>query len=237
MKAFFEKFAWENEAETIATYYFWPEQSYSYLAGQYADFSLPHDHDNRGEVRTMTLSSSPDESLISFTTRINPSASSFKKALDALQPGTEITVFEAMGDLVLPIDRSIPLVFVAGGLGIASFVGMIKWLIARHEQRNITVLYGFRSPKDIIMLQPYQEYATKFGLKLELYASDGSESFGSLALTPRRLQAHDVVRYTSANSLIYLSGTETMVEHLRKELQSKHGVPGSQIIFDYFSGY
>lgn len=236
MRAQFVSLEWENTIRTIASFYFQPiavggEARYRYEAGQYATLRVPHTSpDSRGLERTMTLSSSPDEPLLKFTMRIfsgadgGASGSSYKRALLGLRAGDEVTVFEAMGDLVLPLDTSVPLVFVAGGVGIASFTGMTQWLLDHQEQRSVSLFYASASSEDVVMQPVFDAYASSGGLRKQLY------------VRPARLTASDILPAVQPTSLVYLSGPERMIEGLRQDLQAA-GVSSQQIVFDYFDGY
>jgi ferredoxin-NADP reductase len=147
MYARYVRMQWENNAHTIATFYFAPESRYRFEAGQYAVLNVPHPNtDNRGTQRTMTISSSPDDELIAFTMKIYANGSSFKRALLSLKPEEEITVQESLGDLVLPLPATIPLVYIAGGVGVASFTGMVRWLTSHEDDLEIQLNYLVARP-------------------------------------------------------------------------------------------
>lgn len=226
-QAAFVRYEWENQAHTIATFYFKPLMEYRYEAGQYAILNLPHaDADNRGTQRTMTMSSSPDDELLAFTMRIYAEGgSSFKRALLGLRPGQEITVFDSLGDLVLPLNPAIPLVWVAGGVGIASFTGMAKRLADHQDIRTIKLHYVVARSEDIVMQKVFDDYY-KVGHLTKSVHTPGV----------KRLTADELLRDVKPDSLFYISGTEKLVEELRYGLM-EGGVPRSQIVFDYFDGY
>src|SRR6185369_15796787 len=102
------------------SFWFRPERPVDYIAGQFTEIYLPHSGaDSRGERRWFTLSSSPTDALVSITTQFIPTeGSTFKKELFGLRPGAALKLADPMGDFVLPKDPSIPLLFIAGGLGI-----------------------------------------------------------------------------------------------------------------------
>ena len=107
------------ETSDIRTFFFKTDKPLDHTAGQFSEWTIEHDNpDSRGRHRWFTISSSPSEELISFTTRFDPKGSSFKKALLKLQPGDVIKVSHAMGDFVLPKLIQTPLIFVAGGIGV-----------------------------------------------------------------------------------------------------------------------
>jgi ferredoxin-NADP reductase len=242
MRAVFVSSEWENNAHTIISFYFKPDSLYRYVAGQYAVITVPHANpDSRGESRTMTLSSSPGDDLLKITLKVfNADGSSYKRALQALRPGDAVTIYDAMGDLVLPLDVSIPLVFVAGGIGIASYVGMVKWLLDTHDNRDVTLLYSVARPEDIVLQTVFDSYGSQHGLTKILFMTNLNSSVAPGKFTgevaPRRLSASDVIRHTTADSLVYISGSETMVDSLRSDLAAS-GFSNQRIIFDYFEGY
>src|ERR1700693_2134326 len=92
-----------DEAANITTFYFKPESPVRYTAGQYIELTIKHEHpDDRGQKHWFTLSSSPTENYLSITTKFAAEkGSTFKKALRALPPGTELHMSEPMGDFVL----------------------------------------------------------------------------------------------------------------------------------------
>ena len=55
-----------------------------------------------------------------------------------------------MGDFVLPKDTSIPIVLVAGGIGLTPYHSMVKWLTDIGEKRQIQILLAFNEAHDFI---------------------------------------------------------------------------------------
>jgi ferredoxin-NADP reductase len=238
MKAAFVRYEWENKARTIASFYFKPHGRYRYEAGQYAVMSIPHPNpDNRGTSRTMTFSSSPHEELLKITMKIygpdGRDGSSYKRALLQLKQDEEVTIYDALGDMVLPLNTDIPLVFVAGGVGIASFTGIMSWLNHSGETRAITLHYAVRESDDIVMQEDFESYP---GLERHIYLPGSTEKKSAPGITPRRLMTDDILQSCKSDTQIYLSGTESMVEQFRAGLRAA-GIANTQIAFDYFDGY
>lgn len=244
MKARFIRMEWENPSRTIASFFFEPIGRYRYEAGQYAVFSIPHaDADDRGIERTMTLSSSPLDPLLRISMRLfGDNSSSFKRALIALQPCEEITVYESMGDLVLPLSPSTPLLWIAGGVGIASFVGMAKFLYQTSDKRAVRLLYVVASPDDIVLQDAFTSLRGIGSLTRTIYTPSVNshkqlQSAGYAAdIAPQRMTTADVLSAITPECLIYISGTEHMVSSLRQQLDQA-GISSQQIVFDYFDGY
>ncbi len=217
----------------VTTFWFKPERQVKYTAGQFIEMFLPHDNpDERGIKHWFTLSSSPTEELICITTKFfGDTASTFKKTLFSLKPSAKIKIVEPMGDFVLPKSADIPLVFVAGGIGITPFRSMIKWLKDSHEKRDIEVILAANQPKDFLFVDLFKDY----GVKLKQIVSEPDESWdGEVG----KLSADKIIELTGqvGHKHVYVSGPEPMVETLEKDLLS-HGVKNTQLILDFFPNY
>lgn len=221
-----------KEEHNPNTYSFWfrPEKPINNVPGQFTEIYLPHTNpDNRGEKRWFTIYSSPTEELIAITTKIISESSSFKKTLQSIKPGTELQFSEPMGDFVLPKDSSIPLVFVAGGIGITPFRSIVRWLTDKKQTLDIQLLYAANSQSDFIENKLFSKIKSKYII------SKPSSSWNGLS---GRLTADKILELTinNAETYFYISGPENMVESLTKDLIKK-GQPEHQVISDYFPGY
>lgn len=202
--------------------FFRPDTPLDYVAGQYCEVRLPRvHHDPRGPGRTFTLASVPGDELISFIYRADEPVSTYKRALLDLQPGTPVQLGDVMGDLVLPRSAAVPLVFVAGGLGMASFTAMLTELERAGEQRRIDLLYALRSP-----------YDDAFQKQVDNFPFASRQRF----ISPHRLNAGLVMQKVTSDSLVYVSGSERVVMGLSDGLHAL-GLGHQQLVFDFFEGY
>ncbi len=220
MKVKFEKS--EQTAEHIYSFYFSAASKVQQVAGQFIELRIPHDgRDSRGDKRWFTLSSSPSEELLAITTKFTTeNGSSFKTALKALQPGSEVDMASPMGDFVLPKDQSIPLTFVAGGIGATPFHSMVRYVIDSNEARDITVVYAANSDAEVAFRDTFQKLGDKFK-----------------TVVGERLTAEAILAATDQdNGYIYLSGPEPMVESLQRGLKDA-GFNKKRILTDFFPGY
>ncbi|HSX33825.1 MAG TPA: FAD-dependent oxidoreductase [Candidatus Saccharimonadales bacterium] len=216
----------------ITSFYFRPTGKIQQVAGQFTEIHLPHAQpDDRGEKRWFTLSNSPTESMLAITTRhAAEHGSTFKEALWALKPGTELSLADPMGDMVLPKDPKRPLLFVAGGMGITPMRSMLKWLLDTHEQRPIRLLHAVQKAEDLIFASLFKEYSMDYTPIVSTPAPDWTGEQGRL--TPERM----LQSAQSDQALIYLSGPEPMVEVFEKGLKDL-GVAPERILTDSFPGY
>lgn len=223
----------DDEAKNIKTLWFKPEKPLHYIAGQFTEVRLPIEQpDNRGDKRWFTLSSSPTDELVSITTRLDPERpSTFKQTLFGLQPGAQLTLAEPMGDFVLPKKKDIPLVFVAGGIGITPMHSMITWLVDTGEQRQISLFYAANTLEDMVFLDVFEKAPITFEPIPSHPPQDWEGRTGRL--TSDAIASLPGVK---DNALVYVSGPEPMVEAFYKELQDK-GVAQHRLVMDYFPGY
>ncbi|HVA10585.1 MAG TPA: FAD-dependent oxidoreductase [Candidatus Dormibacteraeota bacterium] len=222
-----------DEAKNITTFYFKPEATLKYTAGQYIELSLPHAHpDNRGQKRWFTLSSSPSDPLLSITTKFTADGgSTFKKTLRQLQPGNIVSMIGPMGDFVLPKLLQTPLVFVAGGIGITPFHSMLSWLAANNEERPITMLYGVGGEDEIV----FQDTLDKAHQHVTVVVANPSPAWGGERgrITSELIMG---IGQPSEDSLVYVSGPEPMTESLSKDLMHS-GLNKQQLVVDAFPNY
>lgn len=221
----------EDIAGHIKSFWFKPERPLRYIAGQFTQLQLPLSNpDARGDKHWFTLSSSPSEPLVGITTKFTPEAgSSFKQALLDLQPGDPVLLAEPMGDFVLPKDPTIPLLFVAGGIGVTPIRSIIRWLHDTNEQRSVHLLYSVRKTHELAFRDLFEMY--DMTLTPIVTEPDPSWQGQSMPLT-----SDQIMQLAGPHHLVYLSGPEPMVETFVDELRGQ-GFPHHRLITDYFSGY
>lgn len=213
----------EFVAKDTQSFYFEHPAQLRYVAGQFIEMYLPHDSvDSRGDKRWFTLSSSPSEELLCVTTKITSKRSSFKERLHQLKPGDSVSISEAMGDFVLPKDATIPLVFIAGGIGITPYRSMIAWLRDHQLTRDIQLIYSVRS-------HDYVAFSDVLGQPFVTASmiTDGTR----LAAPELEARISDIT-----DKHIYIAGPERMTEQIVADLESL-GVSKYRMVTDYFPGY
>ena len=204
-----------KEADHIYSFYFKPERKIDFTAGQFIEIHIHHDKpDSRGTKRWFTISSAPEmEDLFSITTRMaEEKGSSFKKSLRSLKKGDEIKISEAMGDFVLPRNENIPLIFIAGGIGITPFHSIISHLSATNKKRNIKLYYGARDIDELIFNKELSSYLDENIFPILQNAPTnyhGKTGFLSTEEIFKNIGNRDC--------MIYISGPEPMVEKFKKE--------------------
>lgn len=221
----------------IYDFAFVPERKPSFVAGQYAEWTLPHAHtDARGNRRTFTIASSPTRDEMHIGIKVYEPSSSFKKALLQMQPGDSIMAGQFAGGFVLPKDQSRKLVFIAGGIGITPFMSMLTYMADTRQQRDVVLFYLVSSTDDIgysDLLSRFAELGVHVVTILGAQQIPASWTGRTGFLTPDVLaaEAPDFQERT-----FYISGPNRMVEHYHDMLR-RHHIAARHIVTDYFSGY
>lgn len=114
--------------------------------GQYAELHLPHaGTDGRGTRRMFSVSSAPDSDTMTFALRVPEPASSFKRALLDLPVGSTVQSTGVIGDFLLPRRATVPVVLVAGGIGVTPFLSQLRAV----RDRDAVLVYGVPSGDDV----------------------------------------------------------------------------------------
>jgi len=130
----------------------------NYNAGQFAFFDIGEVYnDPKGPIRHFTISSSPTENFIMFSTRIRDSP--YKKRLSTLEKGAKVKVRGPEGQFVLHQDYTKPAVFLSGGIGITPFRSMIKYATDMQLPVKIIMFDSNRNRNNILFKKEFDEWA------------------------------------------------------------------------------
>jgi len=226
-------------AEDTAEFIFESPQKFRFKAGQYMEWTLPHENpDNRGNRRYLTISSSPTEDDIRIGVRFCDSGSSFKKKLLSMEKGDPIIASHLVGDFVLPADPKQKLIFIAGGIGITPFRSMIKYVLDSGEKRDILLFYSNKKQENISYKKIFDDAEHAFGLQTTYILSDTeniSPSWnGGRGAIDKKMITENISDYRER--IFYIAGPMAMVIAMDKMLK-EIGVRDSQIKKDFFPGF
>lgn len=212
---------------------------FSFTAGQYFEWTLPHAHpDSRGNRRYFTIASSPTDHFLKLVVRIGDKASSFKQALLAMKPHDQIVASQLAGDFVMPTDVTEKLVFIAGGIGVTPFMSMISYLLATKQRRDIVLLYANKVEADIADSALFEQAKKAIGLKT-VYVLTSVDDIAPNWKGQKGRITEEMIKVEVAdyqNRTYYLSGPNAMVDAYKKLLAGL-GIPHHRIITDYFPGF
>jgi ferredoxin-NADP reductase len=207
---------------------FTKENNFSYVPGQYMEWTLPnYKSDDRGNRRYFTLASSPTEDNIRIGVKFNQPGSSFKTAMLAMTD-EPVVAGQLAGDFTLPRNKKEKSVFIAGGIGITPFRSMIKYLVDKNEKRDIVLIYSNKNESEIVYKDVFNEAQSKLGIKVVYYSSDLQGHFNQDNMSAM------VPDYKER--IFYISGPHGLVAGT-ENLLSSMGVDKQKIKTDYFPGF
>lgn len=150
-------------------------------------------------------------------------------ALDKLKPGDKVFVRGPYGH-GWPLDamKGKDVLIVAGGIGLAPLRGVVKAIASdRRRFRNVEVLYGARTPKDLLFTREFDEWRYDMTLHLSVDMLDGAApgvfTVGVVtALFPK-------MTITSQNSVVLMCGPEVMMRFAARDLIQSRGFKPEQV--------
>lgn len=218
----------EETADTMS-FIFKSETDFSWEAGQFLHYTLPHPNsDDRKTERYFTISSAPHERRVMLTTRFAGAdkSSTFKKALFDLRIGEKIEADGLEGDFIFSAPER-EHVFIAGGIGITPFRSILVDLDHKNLPIKVALLYANKDKNGVI----YQN-------ELETLAAKQSNFKIHYFFEPQRIDEAAIRKIVTniKEALYYVSGPEMMVVSFEKSLPLM-GIPDRHIRRDYFPGY
>jgi len=222
----------KKETDRVQTFRFSSDAPVVYRAGQHVNLRLMHEKvDNRGTIRSFSLSSSPTERHLAVTT--NRGDSSFKKRLFSLPVGDTIEARGPGGGFVFREEHKDHHVMIAGGIGITPFRSMLASVNSSKLDCPITLLYSNRTPEEIVFRQ-YLEQSIRFKLVHTITRPEASGVPWNGRIG--RIDERCIIEYSKAESIYYVCGSEQFVEAVTG-LLSLLKVPAERVRFEKFPGY
>jgi ferredoxin-NADP reductase/nitrite reductase/ring-hydroxylating ferredoxin subunit len=225
--------------------------SFDYTAGQFAFFDIGGVYnDPKGPIRHFTISSSPTENFIMFTTRIRDSP--YKKRLSTLEEDSKVKVRGPEGQFVLHEDHSKPAVFLSGGIGVTPFRSMLKYATDKQLPIKIIMFDSNRNRSNILFKKKFDEWANiNRNLKIIYTISeeeDRQHEQSSLSAAKNdwkgeygRIDKAMILKYLDTtelnNSMFYICGPPTMLKAMQTLLQEELEIPKERIKVEEFTGY
>ncbi len=222
-------------AKNTFEYSFVPATPVKFKAGQYLEWTMPHNKpDARSVRRYFTIASAPTEPDLKLTVRFAEKGSTYKQTLRDLEAGDKIYATARSGDFVLPKDiEKHKYLFIAGGIGVTPFRSQIKESLDKNRPLDSVMYYLNRNESDIAYGNLFAR-AEILGLKvvniLDVPPNNWTGERGFL--TKEMLVRHSP---DFTERIAYISGPPGMVGAY-KQLLKQAGVPAKNIKTDYFPG-
>jgi ferredoxin-NADP reductase len=238
-----------DESVDCRSFYLMPEDGRPlprFEPGQYLTFHLPSGDPARPIVRCYSLSERPREDFYRVTIKraaapsdqhnVPPGRASnyFHREI---HPGSRLEIEAPQGEFFLDPTDSLPIVLVAGGIGVTPMMSMASYLISRRDSRPVYFFAGFRNSRE----QPFRARLAEFRAETSSFRVDVSYSrplasdlagvdfdhrgYVNVARMRRVLPA--------SNFRFYVCGPPGMMESVVPELL-EWGVPAEHVRFEAF---
>ena len=193
----------------------------SFLAGQ---FNMLYVF-GVGEVPISISGDPADSSHLEHTTR---SVGTVTKAMGQLKPGDMLGVRGPYGShWPVSEEDGRDIVIVSGGIGLAPLRPVLYQLMAQRARfRKIVLLYGARTPEDILYKRELERWRGKFDLEVQVTVDRAASGWhGNVGVvTPLVARAP----FDPSNTIALLCGPEVMMRFAIMELQ-RRGVSSERI--------
>ena len=198
----------------------------SFLPGQYVNVLVP----GTEARRSYSFSSPPGAGTQSFLVRDIPHGLMSSFLRDAA-PGTPIEFVGPSGSFYLR-DARRPLLFLAGGTGLAPFLSMLGKLAAEGSAHPVHMVYGVTNDADLVGVEQLEAYAARipnFTFATVVAAESSAhprKGYVTAHIAPETLHGGDVD--------IYLCGPPPMVDAVRNWLTGQ-GITPANFYYEKFS--
>lgn len=218
----------EQETRDTSTFYFKPADGkrVDYQAGQF--ITLIFAHHNEEVRRSYSLSSSPDEELLSITVKRVQNGEISRYMLAHVKPGDSVTAIQPAGRFLLPDHLSNKqVIYFAAGSGIVPIYAQLKYALKHHPDAGFTLIYSSQSEDDVIFKEQLNwlsnDYANRF--KINYHISNNGDRLNNLRVEQlvKRLIGSDY-----SNTLFYICGPFAYMRMVEFTLHFEH-VPAAQI--------
>jgi benzoate/toluate 1,2-dioxygenase reductase subunit len=190
-----------------------------FLPGQYVNIGVP----GSGQHRSYSFSSAPGETKISFLIKKIPGGV-MSTWLEAAKPGDKLDLQGPLGSFYLR-DVQRPLLFLAGGTGLAPFLSMLEVLARSNSQQHVHLIYGVTRDLDLVQVEAIDAYVARLpNFSYATVVADAASNH------PRKGW---VTQHIPANALndgdvdVYLCGPPPMVDAVRKYFDDQGVKPKS----------
>jgi len=224
-------------AKDTYVFFFEKPSGFNFRSGQYLTMALidPKETDVNGNKRDFSIASAPHEEHLEVTTRAGRTA--FKKVLQELPLGSEVSIDGPFGSFTLHKDTNKPFVVLAGGIGITPFISMIREIMHGGFLYETTVFYSNRRPEDSAYLEELKSLESA-NFKLAATMTNMKDSEGVWSGEQGYISEDMVRRYVSnlQNPIFYSAGPPKFVTAMWQML-TKMGVSEDSIRTEEFAGY
>ena len=198
-----------------------------FLPGQYVNIAVP----GTEQTRSYSFSSRPGRTQVSFLLRDTPTGALPTFLRGPAQVNHPIEFHGPLGTFYLR-DIKRPVLFLAGGTGLAPFTAMLATLDPDSTQHPIHLIYGVTSDQDLVKVDELEEAAKRLpNFSFAYCVADETSTcpnkgYVTRFIEPAQLNGGDVD--------VYLCGPPVMVEAVRNHFKQQ-GVTPQNFYYEKFT--
>jgi naphthalene 1,2-dioxygenase ferredoxin reductase component len=148
-----------------------PAKPIEFSPGQYAQLQFTPEH-----IRPYSMAGLPGDDTLEFHVRVVADGRVSGYIANQLKPGDAVRVSGPLGTAYLRRKHEGPMLFVAGGTGLAPILSILRAAVADSMPNPIHLYFGVRSPRDIYGLDWLAELARCHpALKLHVVVTSGGD--------------------------------------------------------------
>ncbi|HEV3431547.1 MAG TPA: benzoate 1,2-dioxygenase electron transfer component BenC [Paraburkholderia sp.] len=190
-----------------------------FLPGQYVNIDVP----GSGQHRSYSFSSAPGDSKLSFLIKKIPGGV-MSTWLEAAQTGDKLELVGPLGSFYLR-DVQRPLLFLAGGTGLAPFLSMLEVLARANSQQKVHLIYGVTRDLDLVQVEAIEAYTAKLAnFSFSTVVADEASSHPRKGWVTQHIPADAL---NDGDVDVYLCGPPPMVDAVRKHFDDNGVKPNS----------
>jgi benzoate/toluate 1,2-dioxygenase reductase subunit len=197
-----------------------------FLPGQYVNIDVP----GSGQHRSYSFSSAPGESRISFLIK-RITGGVMSTWLESAQPGSKLELTGPLGSFYLRAAER-PLLFLAGGTGLAPFLSMLEVLARTDSQQKVHLIYGVTRDLDLVQVEAIEAYVAKLpNFSYATVVADADSNHPRKGWVTQHMPAESV---NDGDVDVYLCGPPPMVDAVRQYFDD-HGVKPNSFHYEKFT--
>lgn len=206
-------------------------EAIDFLAGQFAWLNLGH-HPLSLTEHPFSISSAPaGRPDLAFTIK---QSGDFTNRIGAVPLGTRAWLDGPHGHFVLPDPRPDRVAFIAGGVGFAPVIGMLRQLRAERWRGRARLVYGNRVESQLLYGDELEHMAREMNLELRLVLSEPPRGWtGPVGELDTRMLDACLDADDRHDWVYFVCGPPPMMTSVEKSLR-EFGVPARQVIAERF---
>ncbi|MBM7048978.1 benzoate 1,2-dioxygenase electron transfer component BenC [Rhizobium lusitanum] len=190
-----------------------------FLPGQYVNIDVP----GSGQHRSYSFSTAPGERRIGFLIKKIPGGL-MSSWLESAEAGTKLELTGPLGSFYLR-DVQRPLLFLAGGTGLAPFLSMLEVLAREDRRQKVHLIYGVTRDLDLVLVDDIEAYRARLpNFSFTTVVAEEASNHPCKGWVTQHMPAEVL---NGGDVDVYLCGPPPMVDTVRRHFDDKGVKPAS----------